>query len=49
MPAYNQGAYIHEVIASLGAQTFQDFTIHIIDDASTDNSTITYVKITQLH
>lgn len=40
MPAYNQGVYIHEAIASLKAQTFQDFEVAIVDDASTDAVTI---------
>lgn len=44
MPAYNQGPYIHEAIESLKAQTFQDFEVAIVDDASTDGKTIPILK-----
>lgn len=52
MPAYNQGPYIHDALESLKKQTFQDFHVAIVDDASTDGVTIdileqiTYEKAT---
>jgi len=44
MPAYNQGQYIDEAIESLKAQTFQDFEVAVVDDASTDSVTIPILK-----
>ena len=38
MPAYNSEDYIQEAIFSVVNQTFQDFELIIIDDASTDNT-----------
>lgn len=38
MPAYNSENYIEEAISSVVNQTFQDFELIIIDDASTDNT-----------
>ena len=38
VPNYNYGEYIGECIRSLLAQTFVDFELIIVDDASTDNS-----------
>lgn len=38
MPAYNAGAFIGEVIATIIGQTFTDFELVIIDDGSTDNT-----------
>lgn len=38
MPAYNTQNYIAEAILSVVNQTFQDFELLIIDDASTDNT-----------
>jgi len=43
MPAYNSKNYIKEAINSVLNQTFQDFELIIIDDASTD-STINIIK-----
>jgi len=37
-PNYNHARYLPERIDSILAQTFQDFELLIIDDASTDNS-----------
>lgn len=44
MPAYNQGQYIQDALDSLKRQTFQDFKVHIVDDASTDGSTIDILR-----
>lgn len=44
MPAYNQGKYIEEALASLRAQTFQDFVVHIVDDGSDDGETDKIIK-----
>lgn len=38
MPTYNQGAFLPRAIASLRAQTFQQWELLIIDDGSTDNT-----------
>lgn len=38
MPNYNYGAYISEAIESALMQTFKEYELIIIDDASTDNS-----------
>lgn len=38
IPSYNHAKYIAETIQSALDQTFQDFEILIVDDASTDNS-----------
>jgi glycosyltransferase involved in cell wall biosynthesis len=43
MPVYNSKDYIHEAINSVLNQTFQDFELIIIDDASTD-STVSIIK-----
>src|SRR5262245_50997290 len=38
MPNYNKGQYIDEAINSVVAQTFTDWELVIVDDASTDDS-----------
>jgi glycosyltransferase involved in cell wall biosynthesis len=43
MPAYNSEDYIQEAILSVVNQSFQDFELIIIDDASTD-STVRIIK-----
>lgn len=40
MPCFNHGAFIDEAIASVEAQTCQDFEMVIVDDGSTDRATI---------
>jgi glycosyltransferase involved in cell wall biosynthesis len=38
MPVYNASAFIKEAVESILHQTFQDFELWIVDDASTDDS-----------
>lgn len=38
MPSYNTGKFIAESIASVAAQTYTDWELIIVDDASTDNT-----------
>ena len=38
VPNYNYGRYLDERLRSLLDQTFTDFELLILDDASTDNS-----------
>ncbi|MFM7856975.1 MAG: glycosyltransferase family 2 protein, partial [Flammeovirgaceae bacterium] len=38
MPVYNAAPFVHEAVESILSQTFQDFELWIIDDASTDDS-----------
>src|SRR5688572_11820056 len=38
MPVYNCSEYVHDAIESILGQTFTDFELIIIDDASTDNT-----------
>ena len=38
MPVYNAGKFLDESINSILSQTYSDFELLILDDASTDNS-----------
>ena len=42
--AYNQGKYIEEAIDALKGQSFQDFEVFLIDDASDDGYTTEILK-----
>jgi glycosyltransferase involved in cell wall biosynthesis len=38
IPTHNTGAYVRDALASVRAQTFQDFEVIVADDASTDET-----------
>lgn len=38
MPVFNDAKYLKSAIASILAQSFQDFELLVIDDGSTDES-----------
>lgn len=44
VPCYNLGQYIQEAIDSIASQTFTDYELIVVDDASTDTSTRTKLK-----
>ena len=38
LPIYNSSAYLEETVACIARQSFQDYCVIAVDDASTDNS-----------
>ena len=46
IPAYNVAPYINETLATVFAQTFEDFEVVIVDDGSTDS---TFEKLSVCH
>lgn len=40
MPCYNLGPYIDAAVKSVLAQSFKNYTVYIVDDASTDKETV---------
>jgi glycosyltransferase involved in cell wall biosynthesis len=45
IPCYNDGVYLPETIAHLKKQTFKDFEIIIVNDGSTDASTLRILEV----
>lgn len=46
VPCYNSGEYLDGMLASLRAQTYQDFEVIVVNDGSTDPATLT--KLTEI-
>ncbi|CAK8710674.1 Glycosyl transferase [Candidatus Electrothrix gigas] len=44
IPCYNQGIFVDEAIESVLAQTWQDFEIIVVNDGSTDPSTVQHLQ-----
>ncbi|MBL0226733.1 MAG: glycosyltransferase family 2 protein [Geobacteraceae bacterium] len=44
VPCYNHGDFLAETMDSLQSQTFTDFEIIVVNDGSTDESTVTLLK-----
>jgi len=44
VPCYNGGRFLDGLLASLRAQTFQDFEVVIVDDGSTEEATLLKLK-----
>ncbi len=44
VPCYNHGEFLPETLDSLGAQTFSDYEIIVVNDGSTDEATITLLQ-----
>jgi len=49
IPIYNKGPHIHRSISSVINQTFQNFELILVNDASTDNSLEEIQKFTDEH
>jgi hypothetical protein len=47
VPCFNDGAYIDEALDSVFAQTYGDFEVVIVDDGSTDESTVRKLQTLQ--
>ena len=48
IPCFNQGGFLHQAILSVFDQTFTDFEIVIVDDGSTDPSTVAVIDALDL-
>ena len=47
IPCYNHGAYVHETLASVFAQTYGNIEVVLVDDGSTDPATVAKIKTLQ--